>query len=106
VLERRSSPSVPRVCARARACVWWCIRFGIVFSIGYLYLFGCVCVSLLEYWSGRLRIVCLFARSEFDVIVYSELYRSNGHHQPWLWQVPANACCMHYIYIYISLQAL
>jgi hypothetical protein len=39
------------VCARARVCVWWCIRFGVVLSIGYIYLFGCVCVCVCVCWS-------------------------------------------------------
>jgi hypothetical protein len=91
VLERRSSPSVPRL--RARVCVSGGVFVSVWFSVIFICLVVrvcvCLCVGVLERFFQKL--VCLFVRSEFDVIVYSELYRSNGHHQPWLSQVPANA---------------
>ena len=87
-LERRSSPSVPRFRARVRkcvcVCVCVCVSLCVCLRIYPVIVCVCVCLRICS-WVFENR--CLFVCAEFDVIVYSELYRSNGHHQPWLWQV-------------------
>ena len=105
-LERRRSPSVPRVRARARVSVGVFVSVLLAVFVVFLlfqclsrYVFSCLRFACLCLERSFENLVCLFECSEFDVIVYSELYRSNGHHQPWLWQVPATrlqrACHAH-----------
>ena len=96
------------VCARARVCL---LEYSFQHCLQYLsylfcfsryvsrYVFACLRFGCLCLERSFENLVCSFECSEFDVIVYSELYRSNGHHQPWLWQVPATllqrACHAH-----------
>ncbi len=82
------------VCARARVCMSGGVFVSVLFSVFVIFICLVVCLRVCVFVFGAVVpevgvFVCF--RAEFDVIVYSELYRSNGHHQPWLWQVPANA---------------
>ena len=82
------------VCARARVSVGVFVSALLAVFVVFIlfqclsrYVFACLRFACLCLERSFGNLVGLFECSEFDVIVYSELYRSNGHHQPWLWQV-------------------